>query len=124
MTNITALLLALSVTAPVLADTDNYTFISGSDIYEALSQESMVVQGYVLGVTDALKHSTDSSSCFVIPMRPDADAVIYSTYLDYWQNRQIPDSGTEAITQMMLNNFPCATNVENNWYLLTIYVNY
>ena len=114
MTNITALPLALSVTAPVFANTDNYTFISGSDIYEALSHESMVVQGYVLGVADALKHNKDSSHCFVIPMRPDADAVIYSTYLDYWHNRQIPESGTEAITQMMLNNFPCSTNVENN----------
>ena len=114
MTNIIVLLLALFITAPVLADTEHYTFISGRDVYEALSQESMVVQGYVLGVADALKHNAESANCFVIPMRPDADAVIYSTYLEYWQNRQIPESGTEAIINMMLNNFPCSTNVENN----------
>jgi len=114
MTNIAAILLAVVITAPALADTENYTFISGSDVYEALSQESMVVQGYVLGVADALKHSAEPANCFVIPMSPDADAVIYSTYLEYWQNRQIPDSGTAAIMDMMVNNFPCSTNVENN----------
>jgi hypothetical protein len=114
MTKITTMFLAMVTTAPALADTPNYTFISGSDVYEALSQESMVVQGYVLGVTDALKHSTEPGQCFVIPMSPDADAVIYSSYLDYWQNREIPESGTEAIIDMMLKNFPCTTNVENN----------
>lgn len=107
-------LTAMLVAGQVSADANDYTFISGSDIYEALSQESMVVQGYVLGVADALKHSPNSSECFEIPMRPDADSVIYSTYLEYWQKRDIPDSGTEAITQVMLNNFPCSTIVENN----------
>ena len=114
MTKTTTMLSAMVMTLPVLADTQDYTFISGSDVYEALSQESMVVQGYVLGVADALKHSNEPDKCFVIPMRPDADAVIYSSYLEYWQTRDIPESGTEAIIDMMLKIFPCSTNVENN----------
>ena len=114
MAKLTVMLLAVVMTATARADTQDYTFISGSDIYEALSQESMVVQGYVLGVADTLKHSPESAQCFVIPMRPDADTLIYAAYLDYWQNRQIPESGTQAIADMMLENFPCSTNVENN----------
>lgn len=99
--------LVLSV-ASNAAVPENYSFISGDDLYDALSQESMVLQGYTLGVVDALKHSSNPEECFVIPLRPDADQVIYASFLNYWKDRENrPDSAVGAIELMMRSLFPC-----------------
>ncbi len=92
----------------------DYSFISGQEVFDALSQESWIVQGYLLGVTDALKHNEDPTLCFEIPLQPDADRVMQSAFLDYWASGEIPSSGIEAITTMMQAKFPCTSKVENN----------
>lgn len=99
---------ALSSSLVLAASPQSYTFISGDDLYDALAQESMVLQGYTLGVVDGLKHSTDPQNCFVIPLRPDADQVIYASFLDYWAEKNPrPTSSVEAITEMMRAHYPC-----------------
>lgn len=83
----------------------DYSFISGSDLYDALNQESSVLQGYILGVTDALKQT---SACFIVPLAPNADELIYATYIEYWQGRQdIPQNSLSAIVEAMNDRFPC-----------------
>jgi len=85
-----------------------YTFISADDLYDALAQESMILQGYTLGVADSFKHSGDLSACFTIPLRPDADQVIFTTFIEYWANaKERPASSVDAITEMMVARFPC-----------------
>jgi hypothetical protein len=96
------------------AKNTTYTFISGQEVFDALSQESWIVQGYLLGVTDALKHNENHKQCFEIPLRPDADKVIVSAFLDFWASAELPNSGVEAITTMMKARFPCSSKVENN----------
>lgn len=86
---------------------EDYTFISGSDIYTALSQESFLVQGYLLGVADALKHDTQRADCFTVPLQPDADEALYRAYLNYWQKREPITRGTDAIREALHENFPC-----------------
>lgn len=112
MRRIATIIIALSL--PLVAQAEqqaaDYSFISGDDLYDALSQDSMVLQGYILGVTDALKHSNNPAECFTIPLRPDADQVIYSAYLNYWQEQSPrPTNATRAISEMMLNQFPCGS---------------
>ena len=102
------------LTPSASAEKTNYTFISGQEVFDALSQESWIVQGYLLGVTDALKHNEDPTQCFEIPLQPDADRVMQSAFLDYWASEEIPNSGVEAITTMMQAKFPCTSKVENN----------
>lgn len=103
---IIGLVLSFSANAGVPED---YSFISGDDLYDALSQESMVLQGYTLGVVDAMKHSSNPDECFVIPLRPDADQVIYSSFLNFWKERENrPNSAVDAILLMMKSYFPCA----------------
>ena len=98
----------LCSTLAVGAAQQPYTFISSDDLYEALTQESMILQGYTLGVADALKHSGDLSACFSIPLRPDADQIIYTTFIEYWENaKERPASSVDAITEMMVARFPC-----------------
>ena len=97
---------ALLLAASVSADNLGYSFISGSDIRDALTQDSMVVQGYVLGVADALKGQ--EGSCFQIPLAADADQALYQAYLDYWQGRGVPtQNGVHAIQQALQARFPC-----------------
>ncbi len=110
------ILATLSIFATPLASAKNidYSFISGQEVFDALSQESWIVQGYLLGVTDALKHNEDPTLCFEIPLQPDADRVMQSAFLDYWASEEIPNSGVEAITTMMQAKFPCTSKVENN----------
>lgn len=98
---------ALLLMAPVSNAAEDYTFISGRDVYTALSQESFLVQGYVLGVADALKHNDASNQCFTIPLRPDADEALYSAYLTYWRNKEPLESGTESIIRALHSHFPC-----------------
>ena len=106
--------LSLFATPSASAKSINYSFISGQEVFEALSQESWIVQGYLLGVTDALKHNEDPTLCFEIPLQPDADRVMQSAFLDYWASAEIPNSGVKAITTMMQAKFPCTSKVENN----------
>ncbi len=92
--------------ASVSADNLEYSFISGSDIRDALIQDSMVVQGYVLGVADALKGQ--EGACFQIPLAADADQALYQAYIDYWQSRGVPtQNGIHAIQQALQARFPC-----------------
>jgi hypothetical protein len=108
---VTALLAAALLSVSAKAEMpENYSFISGDDLYDALSQESMVLQGYTLGVVDSLKHSTNPDDCFVIPLRPDADQVIYAGFLEFWRdNPERPASAVAAIALMMRSEFACET---------------
>ncbi|HSG04166.1 MAG TPA: hypothetical protein VLA39_10615 [Marinobacterium sp.] len=110
MQSLAAALISVALSTAASADlpTPDYSFISGDDLYDALSQDSFVLQGYTLGVTDALKHSANPAECFTIPLQPDADQVIYSSYLAYWSERSVrPDNAVEAITEMMRSQFSC-----------------
>jgi len=106
---VTALLAGLLLSFAAKAEMpETYSFISGDDLYDALSQESMVLQGYTLGVVDALKHSSNPDECFVIPLRPDADQVIYASFLKFWRDEaKRPASAVAAITAMMQSEFSC-----------------
>lgn len=100
-----AFLIVLGLLALPSGAAESYRFISGQDVWHALSQDSMVVQGYLLGVVDSMKHQ--DHSCFTVPLSPTADADLYSGYLEYWQGKPIPEDAVEAITQAMSTLFPC-----------------
>lgn len=85
-----------------------YSFISGSDLLDALTQESMTLQGYILGVSDALKHTKEPDRCFTIPLAANADELIYKAYAEYWRaNRPIPENSLNAIIEAMHARYPC-----------------
>ena len=98
-------LLALAFVASRAIASEEYNFLSGTDVHDALSQDSMIVQGYVLGVVDALKHQ--SEGCFTLPYQADADRLIFQAYLEYWQEQVPPASSVDAIVEMMRARFPC-----------------
>ena len=106
---VAALLASVLLSVPAKAEwPEPYSFISGDDLYDAPSQESMVLQGYTLGVVDALKHSTDPRECFAIPLRPDADQVIYASFVNFWRDQaKRPANAVDAITMMMRSEFSC-----------------
>ena len=85
-----------------------YSFISGSDLLDALTQESMMLQGYILGVTDALKHTKEPDRCFTIPLAANADALIYTAYAEYWRAKTpVPQNSLNAIIEAMHARYPC-----------------
>ena len=96
---------ALAFVASQTVASEDYNFLSGTDVHDALSQDSMIVQGYVLGVVDALKHQ--SEGCFTLPYQADADRLIFKAYLEYWQSQVPPASSIEAIVEMMRARFRC-----------------
>lgn len=83
-----------------------YRFISGSDLFEALSQDSMMLKGYFLGVVDVVKES-QKEDCFKIPFAADADQKMVQSFLRYWEHTQIPDDPVDAITEAMVSAYPC-----------------
>tara|TARA_B100001093_G_scaffold327435_1_gene312393 strand:+ start:9218 stop:9589 length:372 start_codon:yes stop_codon:yes gene_type:complete len=87
---------------------DSYAFMSAQDLYDALSQQSQVALGYMLGIVDAKKGSQPDGSCFAVPWQPDADEVLVNAYLDYWPSvADFSMKAPEALTQLMTKNFPC-----------------
>lgn len=87
---------------------DNYAFMSAQDLYDALSQQSEIALGYLLGIVDARKGSQPTGDCFTVPWRADADVVLAETYLEYWP--QVADfsmTAPDALIQMMQLRFPC-----------------
>ena len=86
---------ALALPEPAAAQTgethDNYAFMSAQDLYDALSQESQVALGYLLGIVDARKGPQSDGSCYTVPWQSDADEVLVSAYLEYW-----PDVATNC----------------------------
>ena len=87
---------------------DNYAFMSAQDLYDALSQESQVALGYLLGIVDARKGPQSDGSCYTVPWQSDADEVLVSAYLEYWPaiadfSMKAPD----ALIRMMRKRFPC-----------------
>ena len=87
---------------------DSYAFMSAQDLYDALSQQSQVALGYMLGIVDAKKGSQPDGSCFAVPWRPDADEVLVNAYLNYWPSvADFSVKAPEALTQMMTKKFPC-----------------
>ena len=87
---------------------DNYAFMSAQDLYDALSQESQVALGYLLGIVDARKGPQSDGSCYTVPWQSDADEVLVSAYLEYWPaiadfSMKAPD----ALIRMMQKRFPC-----------------
>ena len=114
LTSLTAsLIVCLSVWLPgstfgQTEDRDNYAFMSAQDLYDALSQQSEIALGYLLGIVDARKGSQTSGACFTVPWRADADIVLVETYLEYWP--QVADfsmTAPDALIQMMQLRFPC-----------------
>ena len=103
---------ALALPEPAAAQTgethDNYAFMSAQDLYDALSQESQVALGYLLGIVDAKKGPQSDSSCFAVPWQSDADEVLVSAYLNYWPNvADFSVKAPDALIQMMVNQFSC-----------------
>ena len=103
-------LLALAFMTSRAIASEDYNFLSGTDVHDALSQDSMIVQGFVLGVVDALKHQ--SEGCFTLPYQADADRLIFQAYLEYWQEQVPPASSVDAIVEMMRARFPCDATIE------------
>ena len=90
---------------------ENYAFMSAQDLYDALSQQSQVALGYLLGIVDARKGPQAEGKCFTVPWQSDADEVLVTAYLDYWP--QVVDfsmRAPEALIQMMEDRFPCQAN--------------
>ncbi len=117
LTSLTAsLIVCLSVWLPGSAvgqteNHDNYAFMSAQDLYDALSQQSEIALGYLLGIVDARKGSQPTGGCFIVPWRADADLVLVEAYLEYWP--QVADfsmTAPDALIQMMQERFPCQTN--------------
>ena len=87
---------------------DNYAFMSAQDLYDALSQQSQIALGYLLGIVAARKGSQPTGGCFTVPWRADADIVLVEAYLEYWP--QVVDfsmAAPDALIQMMQLRFPC-----------------
>ena len=102
------LLLGLSTSARASETHDNYAFMSAQDLYDALSQQSQVALGYLLGIVDARKGPQATGGCFTVPWQSDADEVIVAAYLEYWP--QVADfsmKAPDALIQMMQERFPC-----------------
>jgi len=81
---------------------ENYAFMSAQDLYDALSQQSQVALGYLLGIVDARKGPQAEGNCFTVPWQSDADEVLVTAYLDYWP--QVADfsmRAPDALIQMM-----------------------
>ena len=90
---------------------NNYAFMSAQDLYDALSQQSQIALGYLLGIVDARKGSQSEGECFTVPWRSDADFVLVEAYLDFWP--QVADfsmKAPDALVQMMQERFPCQAN--------------
>ena len=90
---------------------ENYAFMSAQDLYDALSQQSQVALGYLLGIVDARKGPQAEGNCFTVPWQSDADEVLVTAYLDYWP--QVVDfsmRAPDALIQMMEDRFPCQAN--------------
>ena len=90
---------------------ENYAFMSAQDLYDALSQQSQVALGYLLGIVDARKGPQAEEKCFTVPWQSDADEVLVTAYLDYWP--QVADfsmRAPDALIQMMEDRFPCQAN--------------
>ena len=102
----------LVLPGPAAAQTDetheNYAFMSAQDLYEALSQESQVALGYLLGIVDARKGPQSDGSCYTVPWQSDADEVLVSSYLEYWPDvADFSMKAPDALVQMMVNQFSC-----------------
>jgi hypothetical protein len=102
----------LILPGPVAAQTDetheNYAFMSAQDLYDALSQESQVALGYLLGIVDARKGPQSDGSCYTVPWQSDADEVLVSSYLEYWPDvADFSMKAPDALIQMMVNQFSC-----------------
>lgn len=87
---------------------DTYSFMSAQDLYDALSQQSQVGLGYLLGIIDAQKGMQLDGTCFTVPWQPDVDEIVASAFLEYWPavadfSARAPD----ALIQMMQSQFPC-----------------
>jgi hypothetical protein len=102
----------LAAPGPASAQTaethDNYAFMSAQDLYDALSQESQVALGYLLGIVDARKGRQPDGSCYTVPWQSDADEVLVSAYLNYWPNvADFSVKAPDALIQMLVNQFSC-----------------
>ena len=87
---------------------NNYAFMSAQDLYDALSQQSQVALGYLLGIVDARKGPQPNGDCFTVPWQSDADEVLVTAYLEYWpQFADFSKKAPDALTQMMRERFPC-----------------
>ena len=87
---------------------ENYAFMSAQDLYDALSQESQIALGYLLGIVDAKKGPQSDGSCFTVPWQSDADEVLVRAYLEYWPDvADFSMKAPDALIQMMVNQFSC-----------------
>lgn len=100
------IVIALTLMPAVAGGAEAYRFISGSDLFEALSQDSMMLKGYFLGVVDVVKDS-QNGGCFEIPFAADADQKMVQSFLRYWEHAQVPEDPVDAITQAMISAYPC-----------------
>ena len=87
---------------------DSYSFMSAQDLYDALSQQSPVGLGYLLGIIDAQKGKQLDGTCFTVPWHADADEIVASAFLEYWPTiADFSARAPDALIQMMQSQFPC-----------------
>ena len=97
-----------SASAQTTKTHDNYAFMSAQDLYDALSQESQVALGYLLGIVDARKGLQTDGSCYTVPWKSNADEVLVSAYLEYWPDvADFSMKAPDALIGMMQKQFPC-----------------
>ena len=89
-------------------ENDSYSFMSAQDLYDALSQQSQVGLGYLLGIIDAQKGMQLDGTCFTVPWHPGADEIVSSAFLEYWPTvADFSARAPDALIQMMQSQFPC-----------------
>lgn len=87
---------------------DNYAFMSAQDLYDALSLESQVALGYLLGIVDARKGRQADGSCYTVPWQSDADEMLVNAYLEYWPGvADFSMKAPDTLIRMMQKRFPC-----------------
>ena len=97
-----------SASAQTTKTHDNYAFMSAQDLYDALSQESQVALGYLLGIVDARKGLQTDGSCYTVPWKSNADEDLAGAYLEYWPDvADFSMKAPDALTGMMQKRFPC-----------------
>lgn len=106
MTLLRVTLLTITLICAATVKAQDYTFISGKDLLDALSQDSIMLKGYFLGVVDVLKDA-EGEGCFIVPLAADADTQMFATYIEHWQKGGLPEHAVEAIVEAMSKAYPC-----------------
>lgn len=70
-----------------------------------------MLRGYFLGVADVLK-DVPLGGCFAVPLAADADRQMVESFLQYWAGRTVPEDPVEAISQALVQAYPCTNTLD------------